>query len=143
MCSTPAARKEAEEVRGAAEAAMAQTRSRTASVLAHQEQEHADRHKAAEAEIAAAEAELEARHAELTERAEALLAEAARGLAEAQEAARHGQEDAEARAAEVLCGGPGARGADRPGDGAGAAGARRAARRPRRTWRTSAARWRR
>ncbi len=81
---------------------MAATRDRTASVLAHQEQEHTERRKAAEAELAAAEAALESRHAELTERAEALLAEAGRKLAAAQEAARHGQEDAEARAAELL-----------------------------------------
>ncbi|WP_406394599.1 cellulose-binding protein [Streptomyces sp. NBC_00887] len=96
------ARKEAGEVRGVAEAAMEETRRRTAGVLAHQEQEHAERGKAAEDGIAAAEAAAVAYEAELTTRGEALLAEARRGLSETEEAVRHGQEDADARAAELL-----------------------------------------
>lgn len=99
-----AARLEAGQVREEAEAAMAATVSRTASVLAHQEQEHAERWKAVEQEVAGAEAALSAEHVELTERAEAGLAAARRALAEAEEAARHGQEDAEARGAELIAG---------------------------------------
>lgn len=83
---------------------MAETRRRTAGVLAHQEQEHAERGKAADGEIARAEAATAEREAELTARGEALLAAARRELAETEEAARHGQEDAEARAAELLSG---------------------------------------
>ncbi|MFD6279199.1 cellulose-binding protein [Streptomyces sp. NPDC060209] len=98
------ARLEAGEVRGVAEAEMAETRRRTAGVLTHQEQEHAERGKAADAEFAGAEAATAEREAELTARGEALLAQARRELAEAEEAARHGQEDAEARAAELVSG---------------------------------------
>lgn len=83
---------------------MAETRRRTAGVLAHQEQEHTERGKAADGEIARAEAATAEREAELTARGEALLAAARRELAETEEAARHGQEDAEARAAELLSG---------------------------------------
>ncbi|WP_405390336.1 cellulose-binding protein [Streptomyces sp. NBC_01102] len=98
------ARAEADGTRGSAEAEMVETRRRTAGVLAHQEQEHAGRGKAAEAELAAAEADAAAREAELTARAEVLLERARRELSETEEAARHGQEDAEARAAELLSG---------------------------------------
>ncbi|MEU0133498.1 cellulose-binding protein [Streptomyces sp. NPDC006296] len=98
------ARGEAGEVRGAAEAEMVQTRRRTEGVLAHQDQEHAERGKAADAEIAAAEAAAVRREAEMTGRGEELLARARRELAETEEAARHGQEDAEARAAELVSG---------------------------------------
>ncbi|TXR95902.1 hypothetical protein EAO73_30460 [Streptomyces sp. col6] len=97
-----AARTEAAAVREEAEAARAATRERTASVLAHQEQEHAERWKAAEGEIAGAEAARAAEHAALLERAEADLAAARKDRAEAEEAARHGQEDAQARAAELV-----------------------------------------
>ncbi|MFF2011587.1 cellulose-binding protein [Streptomyces sp. NPDC058195] len=96
------AREEAAGVRERAGAMLAETVRSTASVRAHQEQEHAERLKAAERERAAAEAEQTARHDELTERAEARLAEARRALAKTEEAARHGQEDAEARAAELI-----------------------------------------
>ncbi|WP_371772764.1 cellulose-binding protein [Streptomyces sp. NBC_01438] len=96
------ARLEATAVREEADAAMEATRSRTASVLAHQEQEHAERWKADGQELADAEAGQLAEHTELTGRADALLAEARRALAEAEEAARHGQEDAEARGAELI-----------------------------------------
>ncbi|MFJ8753550.1 cellulose-binding protein [Streptomyces sp. NPDC102441] len=98
------ARQEAGEARGAAEAEMAETRRRTAGVLSHQEQEHAERGKAADGEIARAEAATVELEAELTARGEALLGQARRELAEAEEEARHGQEDAEARAAELLSG---------------------------------------
>ncbi|WP_392671143.1 cellulose-binding protein [Streptomyces sp. LN785] len=97
-----AAREEAAEVRQEAHTAVTQTRHRTASVLARQEQEHAERWQAAERELAGAEAALTAHHDELTGRAEARLAEARRTLADAEEAARHGQEDAEAQAAELV-----------------------------------------
>ncbi|MEU9089872.1 cellulose-binding protein [Streptomyces sp. NPDC048428] len=97
-----ATRLEAAQVREEAEAAMEVTRSRTASVLAHQEQEHADRWKTAGQELADAEAAQSADHVESTERAEAGLAGARRALAEAEEAARHGQEDAEAQGAELI-----------------------------------------
>ncbi|MEV8452647.1 cellulose-binding protein [Streptomyces sp. NPDC052095] len=96
------AREEAAGVREKAGAMMAETVSRTASVLAHQEQEHAERLKTAQRELADAETGQTARHDDLTERAEARLAEARRALAETEEAARHGQEDAEARAAELI-----------------------------------------
>ncbi|MFB8118841.1 cellulose-binding protein [Streptomyces sp. NPDC055962] len=98
------ARRDAGEVRSAAEAQMAETRRRTAGVLAHQDQEHAERGKAADVEIAGAEAAASERESELTARGEALLAGARRELAEAEEAARHRQEDADARAAELLSG---------------------------------------
>ena len=71
-------------------------------MLANQEQEHTERWKAAERELAEAEAAQAAHHDALTEQAENRLAEARRALAEAEEAARHGQEDAEARAAELI-----------------------------------------
>ncbi|MYS02745.1 hypothetical protein GTW45_21900 [Streptomyces sp. SID4940] len=93
---------EAGRVRGEADAEMAETRRRTAGVLAHQEREHAERGKAADEELAAAEAVVAAREAELAERGEALLARARRELSEAEEAARHRQEDAEAQAAGLL-----------------------------------------
>ncbi|MFD9500341.1 cellulose-binding protein [Streptomyces sp. NPDC060035] len=96
------ARAEAGGVRGVAAEEMAETRRRTTGVLAHQEQEHAERGKAAEDGIAAAEAAALAREEELTARGEALLATARRELSETEEAARHGQEDADARAAELL-----------------------------------------
>ncbi|WP_189278209.1 cellulose-binding protein [Streptomyces atratus] len=96
------ARKEAAEVREQAESAMAETRRRTASVLAHQEQEHSERWKTAEREVAEAEAAQAAHHDELTEQAEVRLAEARRALARTEEAARHGQEDAEAQGAELI-----------------------------------------
>lgn len=96
------ARQEAGAVREEADAAMEATRSRTASVLAHQEQEHTERWKVAGQELADAESAQSAEHTELTGRAEAALAEARRALAEAEEAARHGQEDAEARGAELV-----------------------------------------
>ncbi|MEU9760673.1 cellulose-binding protein [Streptomyces sp. NPDC047987] len=96
------ARTEAEETREQARFMMEETRRRTESVLVHQEQEHAERWKAAEGELAEAEAAQAARHDELTERAEAGLAEARRELARAEEEARHTDENAEARAAELI-----------------------------------------
>ncbi|WP_326697941.1 cellulose-binding protein [Streptomyces sp. NBC_01754] len=93
---------DAGRVREEAESEMAETRRRTADVLAHQEQEHTERGKAADEEFAAAEAVVAAREAELAGRGEELLARARRELSEAEEAARHGQEDAEARAAGLL-----------------------------------------
>ncbi|WP_327268572.1 cellulose-binding protein [Streptomyces sp. NBC_01218] len=99
---TAAADEEAARIRAEGEDLMARTRVRTSSVLAHQEQEQAERLKAAETEILARESEQTARHDDLLARADAVLATARRGLSEAEEAARHGQEDAEARAAELL-----------------------------------------
>ncbi|MFF9073716.1 cellulose-binding protein [Streptomyces sp. NPDC014646] len=96
------ARTDAEETREQARFMMEETRRRTESVLVHQEQEHADRWKTAEEEVAEAEAAQVARHDELTERAEAGLAEARRELARAEEEARHTDENAEARAAELV-----------------------------------------
>ncbi|WP_406148328.1 cellulose-binding protein [Streptomyces sp. NBC_01012] len=98
------ARQEAGEVRGAAEAEMAGTRRRTAGVLSHQEQEHAERGRVADDEIAAAEAAVAEREAELAARGAELLDRARRELAEAEEAAALGQRDAEARAAGLLSG---------------------------------------
>jgi cell division septum initiation protein DivIVA len=96
------ARKEAAEVREQAESVMTETRHRTASVLAHQEQEHAERWKTAEREVAEAEAAQTAHHDKLIGQGEARLAEARRALAQTEEAARHGQEDAEAQGAELI-----------------------------------------
>ncbi|WP_335940160.1 cellulose-binding protein [Streptomyces sp. PTD5-9] len=96
------ARTDAEEVRREAQSVMEETRRRTASVLAHQKQEHAERGKAAEQELAEALAAQTARHVELIERAEDRLTEARRGRSRAEEAARHTNEDAEARAAELI-----------------------------------------
>ncbi|WP_327177474.1 cellulose-binding protein [Streptomyces sp. NBC_01335] len=93
---------DAARIRAEGEELMAQTRARTSSVLTHQEQEHAERHKAAEAELLAHETQLTERHDGLMARADAVLAAARRGRTEAEEAARHGQEDAEARAAELF-----------------------------------------
>ncbi|MFI9627116.1 cellulose-binding protein [Streptomyces sp. NPDC052042] len=92
---------EAERTREDARFVMEETRRRTESVLAHQEQEHAERWKAAEDELADAEAAQAARHDELTDQAEARLVEARRDRDRAEEAARHTREDADARAAEL------------------------------------------
>ncbi|MEV8211303.1 cellulose-binding protein, partial [Streptomyces sp. NPDC079189] len=94
--------KDAGEVRDEAQAAVAETRRRTAAVLANQEQEHTERWKGAERELADAEAAQATHHDALTEQAENRLAEARRALAEEEEAARHGEEDAEAQAAELI-----------------------------------------
>ncbi|MFF2326951.1 MULTISPECIES: cellulose-binding protein [unclassified Streptomyces] len=96
------ARTEAGEVGERARSMRDATRRRTASVLANQEQEHAERWKAAEHELAEAEAAQSALHDRLTEQAEARLEEARRALARTEEVARHGQEDAEARGAELI-----------------------------------------
>ncbi|MER5684301.1 cellulose-binding protein [Streptomyces sp. NPDC002205] len=97
-----AALKDAGEVHDEVQAAVAETRRRTAAVLANQEQEHTERWKAAERELAEAEAAQAAHHDALTEQAENRLAEARRALAETEEAARHGQEDAEAQSTELI-----------------------------------------
>ncbi|MCX5399121.1 cellulose-binding protein [Streptomyces sp. NBC_00102] len=97
-----AAGEDAARTRAEGEELMAQTRARTSSVLTHQEQEHAERHKRSEAELLAHETEVTTRHDELMGRAEAVLAAAWRGRTEAEEAARHRQEDAGDRAAELF-----------------------------------------
>ncbi|MEV0317250.1 cellulose-binding protein [Streptomyces sp. NPDC050658] len=97
-----AARRDVKERRGEALAALRDMRQRSATLLADQEKEHAERREAVEREIAAAVTAADAREAQQVAAAEARLSEGKRAFAEAEESARHGQEDAEARGAELV-----------------------------------------
>jgi hypothetical protein len=97
------ARREAKGHRGEAMAALKEMRGRTGGMLADLGNEQAERWEVQRCELASCEAELDARHTELATYAEAALAEARRIFAQAEEYARHGQEDAEVRAAELIC----------------------------------------